>query len=108
MPELKKGDTYCTMWTTHLEGPFIYDGKANLLFNTVIKAPSSVLIPAQFGFDIMRDTHTMENGGLKIPFEELANPEWIDVEINAMEARIHKLRCLKELSPQIKKALTGE
>ena len=103
MSKLKKGDTYCTLWTTNLSGPFVYDGEKNILHNACIKTDQETIRHANNGIDLLMELHDVgEDSAVK--FIDIFSDETIDAELSNWD-KSWSLEALKKLAPRIREVL---
>lgn len=101
---MKNGDTYCTLWTTGLSGPFEYNMVRVLSPNIIVGERGSLLL-AQEGFDVMYN-HTLDGDyDFVHRMIDFLSDDSIDECIDIMPDSVLVLTELKKYSKRIKETL---
>lgn len=104
---MKKGDTYCTMWTTGFAGPFTYDGETTFNPRNIIEGTEASLLLAQKGYVIMYQHNVEGEYDFVKRVQEFVSPESIDERIDNLPDNVLELKELKKYSKQIQKVIGG-
>jgi len=105
---MKKGDTYYTLWTTGLSGPYIYEGQSNLNFKGIITGDPKSLENAKLGFDYIyaHTDHEAEYDFVKRVVDMVSHKN-IDFYIDKIGSNVVELNDLKKYSSRIQKVVSG-
>lgn len=104
---MKKGDTYCTMWTTGFAGPFVYDGETTLNYRSIIEGDEASLLLAQKGYDIMYQHNVDGEYDFVKRVQEFVSHESIDERIDNLPDNVLELEELKKYSKVIQNVIGG-